>query len=88
MVITMWAIKWQSETLIDGKRDHLLGRDSYIPYEVAGYTKMVFRTRQDARNFITKEYGYIRKRPDLQREPHGWKCPIPVRVKVSVSEIE
>lgn len=45
---------------------------------------LLFRTRSEAREWIEKEYGYLRTRPDLQAEPHGWKMPIPVRVVIGV----
>ena len=86
-----WAIKWRSNCHIDGRREHLMGRYGCgiraAPDHLAGYTKMAFKTRQSAREFITENYGYIRTRPDLRREPHGWKIPIPVRVIVTVTEL-
>lgn len=86
----MWAVKWQSENLLDGKTQYLMGgwgpQISGVPRCFAGYTTMVFRTRQAARDFIREYYGYIRRRADLRCEPHGWKTPIPVRVTVQVLE--
>lgn len=49
-----------------------------------GGDMLLFRTRSEAREWIEKEYGYLRTRPDLQAEPHGWKMPIPVRVVIGV----
>jgi len=43
----------------------------------------LFRTRKEASIFIEKEYGFIRRRKDLQDEPHGWIMPIPVRVNIT-----
>ena len=40
------------------------------------------KTRREAREWIKKHYGYISERPDLQIEPHGWKMPVPVKVRV------
>jgi hypothetical protein len=45
----------------------------------------LFKTRREAREFAETEYGYIRTRPDLQREPHGWT--VPKSIKVDVVEI-
>ena len=86
-----WAVKWRSQNHLDGKTEYLMGRFGWqvesVPGYVAGYTTAVFKTRQDAREFIRKRYGYIRERPDLRREPHGWKTPVPVRVTVQVAEV-
>lgn len=85
-----WAIKWRSENKLDGKREHLVGtswRDRPA-YTYGGYTIAVFRTRREARQFNTDHYGYIRHRTDLKAEPHGWKVPQVVKVRVSVEEVE
>ena len=83
-----WAIKWRSENRLDGKTEHLMGLwpDYSRLANVSGYHRAVFRTRQQARDFNNKHNGYIRNRPDLQREPHGWKMPIVVKVSVTVAE--
>jgi hypothetical protein len=46
---------------------------------------VLFRTRAEARRWIEANHGYIRRRPDLQREPHGWRMPIAVRVEVTTA---
>ena len=74
-----WAVKWRSECLLDGKTEYLLGAKSIPP--------MLYKTRTDARAFIKERYAYLRKRPDLQREPHGWKMPVAVKVAVRIEEI-
>lgn len=85
-----WAIKWRSENHLDGKTEYLVGPFSFsatkTPSHFDGYTKAIFRTRQIAREFATEKYGYIRRRKDLRREPHGWKTPVVVRVTVEVRE--
>lgn len=43
---------------------------------------LLFKTRDDARAYAAREYGYIKKRPDLRAFPHGWRMPRPVRVTV------
>lgn len=45
---------------------------------------LLFTTRSEARRYICERYGYIKTRPDLQAEPHGWKMPVPVRVAVEL----
>lgn len=90
--MTAWAIRWRSENRLDGKTERLVGRfcrgASPVPDAVSGYTKAVFKTRQQARKFLRDNYGYIRFRKDLQAEPHGWKPPKVVKVVVTVQEIE
>jgi hypothetical protein len=91
-----WAIKWRSDNALDGKREHLIGRygvkdaDDGLPplSEREGYPVLVFKTRRAAAAAIKKHWGYIAERPDLRREPHGWKVPVPVRVRVTISEIQ
>ena len=85
-----WAIKWRSENRLDGKQEYLIGRfcrRGEVPDFLTGYDRMVFRTREQARRYIHDGYGYIAKRKDLRAEPHGWKMPIAVKVKVTVSEV-
>jgi hypothetical protein len=72
-LITRWAILWQSENKLDGKTEYLIC-DGGLP--------TIFETREDARVAVTAGYGYIKYRKDLQQEPHGWKVPKVVRVKI------
>ncbi len=69
-----WAVMWRSENRLDGKRQNLVHNRNRVP--------VLFATRREAREFINSEYEYIKKRPDLMAEPHGWKMPIPIRVPV------
>ncbi len=86
-----WAVKCRSECQLDGKREHLAGRFRpnvpEAPLHLAGYNTMMFKTRATARAFIDVYYGYIRKCPDLRREPHGLKMPVAVKVKVTIEEV-
>ncbi len=43
---------------------------------------MLFRTRAECRAWIDEHYGYIRTRADLRAEPHGWRMPRAVKVRV------
>lgn len=72
--MALWAALWRSENRLDGKREWILRDKHGIP--------ALFNTRAEARQFIEDTHGYIRNRPDLRAEPHGWKMPIAVRVKV------
>ena len=71
----MWGILWRSENKRDGKNEHLIFRDC-IP--------TIFRSRRQARQQIETEWGYLRTRTDLRAEPHGWKMPIPVKVRIEI----
>ena len=83
-----WAVKWRTETALDGKREHLVGCFGlHAPTHLAGHTITVFRTRDAARQWINRHYGYIRQRPGLRAEPHGWRMPIPVKVEVEIREV-
>ena len=71
--LTAWAIEWRSENRLDGRQRGLTwpqGRG------------ILYDTRRDCREAIKKHYGYIRQRPDLRAEPHGWRMPVAVRVEV------
>ena len=87
-----WAIKWRSENKLDGKREPFLGRYSSTnppaPDILAGYTVMIFKTRENARAYIKKFFGFIKDRPDLRAEPFGWKMPVVVKVSVEIKELD
>ena len=76
----LWGIMWRSDNRLDGKTRRL----QHVPEK----WPTVFRTRREAREFIEKRWGYIRTRPDLRKEPHGWKIPIPVKVELGLAEGE
>lgn len=68
-----WVAQWESRNKLDGLRRFFIG---------SGWT--LFRTHAQCRDYIKEHYGYIAKRPDLRREPHGWKMPKPVKVTVKL----
>lgn len=68
-----WAVEWHSRNKLDGDTRHLTWE---------GKQPSMFRTRSECRRFINAVYGYIRTRPDLRAEPHGWFVPTAVRVRV------
>ena len=72
--IIRWGVLWDSKSHVIGIREYLICRNR-IP--------VLFVTRRETREWIDKKYGYIRTRPDLRREPHGWRMPRPVRVKIA-----
>lgn len=76
-----WALVWRQRNKLEGKQERLLsGKWPMAMIET-------FRTRKEAEAKRESEYGYIRNRPDLQMEPHGWKMPKVVRVRMTV-EVE
>lgn len=72
---THWGVEWHSKNKLDGNQRYIMW-ENCLP--------LIFPTRQQARDYITRRYGYIRHRSDLRREPHGWRVPQAVRVKVLV----
>jgi hypothetical protein len=70
-----WALQWRSENKIDGKQSWIIWRNC-LP--------LLFLDRKKARAYAEKEYGYIKERKDLRCEPHGWRMPRPVRVRVKL----
>lgn len=76
--MAMWAPKWSSTNKLDGHREHLMLWHQWLGFD----RPAVFTTRQACREFISDHYGYIRNRPDLKREPHGWRMPVAVKVKI------
>ncbi len=76
---TYWAGEWRSVNRLDGERRHLL-HENLLP--------RLFTTRRECRAWIDATLGYIRERPDLRREPHGWHVPQAVLVRVVPSPKE
>lgn len=63
---TYWIIRWHSVNQLDGARRHVMFEDC---------KPLLFHTRREARAYRDQRYGYIRHRPDLRAEPHGWRLP-------------
>lgn len=78
MILRRWAILFRSDNHLMGKREHLVCEPDRVERVV------MFETRREARKYIDAKYAYLRTRPDLRAEPHGWKLPRIVRVKVRV----
>lgn len=70
---TYWAVQWRSDNALDGRSRHIIWADG-------PQAMRLFRTRRECRAYIEQRFGYIRTRPDLRAEPHGWRMPIPVLV--------
>lgn len=72
--IVCWCLRWNSESNLDGISRHFIF-EKRLP--------ALFRTREEARRYATEHWGYIKKRPDLRAEPHGWRMPTPIRVMIA-----
>jgi hypothetical protein len=72
-VKTAWSIKWVRDNKLEGRSVH--------------FASSLFSTRREARKYNNERFGYIRTRPDLKAEPHGWLMPVVVKVKVTIEEI-
>lgn len=70
-----WGLLWRSRNRLDGLKEYLMYDGRALP--------VLFVTRSDARAWAERQYGYIRHRADLRREPHGWMLPRPVRVSIA-----
>lgn len=75
-----WGILWCSNNKLGGKREFFM----WDKYPNRAGVPLVFRTRKEARAHIKLKFGYIKNRPDLQKEPHGWKMPKAVKVRIVV----
>ena len=71
-----WGLEWYTRNAINGETRHLMWNGPTEP--------CLFSTREDARAYALKRWGYIKTRPDLRGEPHGWRIPRPVRVDLVV----
>jgi hypothetical protein len=70
-----WAIMWRSTSELNGD------------FMWNGSTPYLFRTKREAKALIDEKWGYIKDRPDLRAEPHGWRLPVPVKVEVIIREV-
>lgn len=73
-----WAVKWRSYNEFAGKTEF---------FTCDGLNYVLFRTKKEAVQHIKNGYGYISEMRDLRVEPHGWRMPIPVRVKITLTEV-
>lgn len=75
----LWVGQWYSHNRLDGVTRHILC-ENLLP--------ALFRTRRECREYIKGKYGYIKNREDLKAEPHGWRLPRAIKVKLVVTEVE
>ena len=75
--IERWAAVWRS----------VPKRDPSVHFLFDGGLPALFLTRRKARIYIAHRYGYIRDRKDLRIEPHCWRVPMAVKVRVTLEEL-
>lgn len=71
-----WTVLWRSQNQVDGKTES-------IQWEMG--LPLLFTSRTATRAYIKHRWGYIAVRPDLHKEPHGWKMPIPIKVNLRMT---
>ena len=74
--VQAWAVEWRSHNLLDGDQRHLMFR----------HPPRLYFTRKECLADIDSGWGYLRQRPDLHREPYGWRMPRPVRVTITAND--
>lgn len=73
-----WAVMDRYESRLDGRSETIIW-DGGMP--------LLFHRRDACRAYIKKRFGYIAGRKDLRAEPHGWRMPKPVRVRVVLEPV-
>lgn len=76
-----WAVVCRSKNELDGARIWFDSTPDH-PSKIR-----MFDTRKAAREYITERYGHLRDRPDLKAEPHGWKMPKVVQIRMMVDVV-
>ncbi len=71
-----WVVLFRSRNKRDGYHQHIQRENGKWA---------IFRTRRAARDYAFEKLGYIVRRDDLRREPHGWLSPKVVRVTITAS---
>ena len=74
-----WALKWDTTNALDGRRTYFCGEGGTIP--------ALFKTKAQATKYARETWGYLNKRPDLRAEPHCWRIPKAVRVRIKIEEV-
>ncbi len=73
--VERWGAVWHSKNRLDGITRYIIF-ENYLP--------VMFVTKREIQDYIKKRYGYIATRKDLRVEPHCWRMPKPVKLKISV----
>lgn len=73
MTTYRWAVEWRTKNA--------------RWFTWSGTVPNLFWTRREAREHIAQVHGYLKTRPDLRAEPHGWRMPRAVRVAVTLREV-
>jgi hypothetical protein len=77
-----WGVEFHSLNAVDGDHRHLQWDNT--PEHTFPH---LFRTRRECAAYIKRHWAYLRERPDLRREPFGWRMPRPVRVLMRIEKL-
>jgi len=77
LILLRWAVKFRSKNKLDGYREYFVFKNGY---------PVLFFSRKEAIKFIKEEYGYLKTRKDLRKEPFGWRIPKAIRITVTLKE--
>jgi hypothetical protein len=81
-----WALEWHADSDLDGCEKWLMVMNRWK--EDGSRRITLFETRKEAREYRDAQYGYIKDRPDLKAQPHAWKLPSVVRVRMTVERVD
>lgn len=70
-----WGVLMREENKANGKMEYLCCRDA---------RPVVFHTRKETHAYIRQAFGYLKRQPNLRREPYGWRMPQPIKVRMTV----
>lgn len=73
-----WGALWHTKNKLSGVRKHIIF-ENCLP--------VMFVTKREIKAYIKEKYGYIATRKDLRVEPHCWRVPKPIKLKISVSKM-
>lgn len=68
-----WGILIRARNKLDGYTEHLMYENT---------KPVIFKTRREAQIFAKERFGYVKNRPDLKAEPHGWLPPKVLKVEL------
>ena len=73
--VERWGALWHSKSKLNGVRKHIIF-ENCLP--------VLFCTKKEINEYIKKTYGYIATRKDLRVEPHCWRIPKPIKLKITI----
>lgn len=73
-----WSLKWYSRNYRDGITEYIIFENCLPKF---------FLTRETARQYANEKYRYIKTRKDLKEEPHGWRFPKAIKIRITIEEL-